>query len=189
MKIIGVTGKSGSGKSTFSKVLAERLKCKCLDIDKIGHEALYAPSAKNALIEAFGEQIIVNGEVNRKEVGKVVFANKEKMDILTEITWEYMQEIIDEILKTSIEEYIVFDWSLLPNSKYWNVCHYKILVHANLEKRKEKIIERDGITEGYFELREIASWDYRNEKVDYLFTNEYTKESIDAGIEHVLKNI
>ena len=189
MKIIGITGKSGSGKSTLAMALAENLKCKYLDIDKIGHEALYNPLARDVLCEAFGKQIIVNGEVDRKEVGKVVFASKEKMDRLTEITWEYMQDIIDEILKTSIDEYVVLDWSLLPNSKYWNACHYKVLVHASVEKRKEKIMQRDGVTEEYFDLREFASWDYRNEKVDYLFTNEYTKESLESGIEHILKNI
>ena len=37
MRIIGVTGKSGSGKTTFASLLAKELKCKHIDIDKIGH--------------------------------------------------------------------------------------------------------------------------------------------------------
>ncbi len=185
MKIIGVTGKSGSGKSTLAKVLAERLDCKYVDIDKIGHEALYAPSSKEALCEAFGKQILVNGEIDRKEVGKIVFANKEAMDKLTEITWSYMQEAIDPLL-SGLDEYIVFDWALLPNSKYWKVAHRKVIVCANEQIRKARIMERDNISEEYFNLRESASWDYRDESFDYIFNNEYTEASLDEMVEKIV---
>ena len=53
MKVIGITGKSGSGKTTFSLLLAKRLNCKHIDIDKIGHEVLYRPEVLDVLCEKF----------------------------------------------------------------------------------------------------------------------------------------
>lgn len=43
IKVIGITGKSGSGKTTFASLLAKELKCKHIDIDKISHEDIFRP--------------------------------------------------------------------------------------------------------------------------------------------------
>ena len=43
MKIIGITGKSGSGKSFFASILSEKLNCPYVDVDKIGHKATSDP--------------------------------------------------------------------------------------------------------------------------------------------------
>lgn len=186
MKIVAVTGKSGSGKSTLARELAKRLNCRYVDIDKVGHEALYNPSAKDALCEAFGNQILVDGKVDRKKVGKIVFADKKEMDKLTEITWEYMQKVLDQMLSEGDSEYIVFDWALLPNSKYWEIAYVRILANANEQRRKERIMKRDNISEEYFNLRESASWDYTNETFDYIFENEYKDECLNAMVERIV---
>lgn len=188
MKIIAVTGKSGSGKSTLGKLLAQRLECKYVSIDEIGHEALYNPDAKASLCEAFGDGILVDGKVSRKKVGQIVFADKKAMDKLTEITWGYMQDVLDVMLEGS-NEYIVFDWALLPNSKYWNMAYKKIIVSANEQIRKARIMKRDNISEEYFELREAASWNYQDEVFDYIFENEFTDESLNMFVENFILEI
>lgn len=63
MKIIGITGKSGSGKTTFASNLSKELKYKHIDIDKIGHEALYIPEIIDFLCKKFGTEIL---DSNRK---------------------------------------------------------------------------------------------------------------------------
>ncbi len=189
MKIIAVTGKSGSGKSTLGVELAKKLNCRYVEVDKIGHEALYNPLAQEALCEAFGNQILVDEKVDRKKVGEIVFADKKAMDKLTQITWMYMQDILDQMLSKSDSEYIVFDWALLPNSKYWELAYKRIIVNANEQIRKERIMKRDNVSEEYFNLRESASWDYTNETSDYVFENEYTDVCLNSMVEKIMSEL
>lgn len=180
MKIIGITGKSGSGKSTLATVLAEKLNCKSVNIDKIGHQATQDKKNAQKLCAIFGNEILgENQEIERKKLGNIVFASKEKMEQLTEITWGYMQEILDEILKEESER-IVLEWALLPvDRKYWDKCDIKIWIKANDQERKEKVIERDQITEEYFARRDSKSIDYSPFKFDYIFTNDYEPETME----------
>lgn len=184
MNVIGVTGKSGSGKTTFAQKLAKRLNCEYIDIDKIGHEALYQRDIVDDLCEKFGPQILdEDGKVNRKKVGKVVFGQKEKMQELTDLTWDYMQKRLDIILSQNSEN-IVLEWLLLPKSgKYWERCDSKILVTANDEKRKNKVLERDNISEEYFDKRDAASINYSSFDFDYIFENNYDEQSMNKMID------
>lgn len=185
MKIIGITGKSGTGKSTFAELLAKDLKCRHIDIDKIGHEATSDPSITEELCDKFGNGILgENGKIDRKKLGNIVFSDKSKMDELTQITWEYMQRKLDEILLQD-DKIIVLEWILLPKSKYWDKCDSKILVTADHEKRKNKIIERDKISEEYFEKRDSASVDYSPYKFDYVFENDYQQKSMNKMLKRI----
>lgn len=182
MKIIGITGKSGSGKTTFASLLAQKLHCNYIDIDKIGHQASYQPEILDVLCKKFGNEILdEKGKLDRKKLGVIVFSEKSKMDELTEVTWGYMQQQIDTIISPD-NDIIILDWILLPKSKYWDMCDLKILVTANDKKRKNKVLERDNITEEYFEKRDSASVDYSALKFDYVFENDYSKESIEKII-------
>lgn len=186
MKIIGITGKSGSGKSTLASLLAEKLKCKSINIDKIGHQATNDEKISQKLCEVFGNCIRnENGKIDRKKLGNIVFSNQEKMNQLTEITWGYMQQVLDEILKQE-PEILILEWALLPSvSKYWNQCNVKILVKANDTIRKNKVMQRDKITEEYFTKRDASSIDYSQFQFDYIFENDYQLETMEKIINQI----
>lgn len=182
MKVIGITGKSGSGKSTFASLLAQKLNCKHIDIDKIGHEALYRPDNLDILCEKFGSEILdVNGNVDRKKIGNIVFTQTHKMKELTDITWNYMQQQLNQILSQD-DDIIILEWILLPNSKYWKLCDSKILVTSNDIARKNKVMERDNISEDYFNKRDSASIDYSTIQFDYIFENDYQTQTMDEVV-------
>lgn len=183
MKIIGITGKSGSGKSTLTALLSEKWQCQSVNIDKIGHKATSDEKNSKRLCEVFGNKILdEDGKIDRKKLGNIVFSNKEQMTILTDITWHYMQKILDEIIKKETGEIIILEWALLPISKYWEKCDVKILIKADDEERKEKVMQRDYISEEYFLKRDAGSIDYTPYKFDYVFHNDYKTEKMEEMV-------
>jgi len=86
MKVIGLTGGIGSGKSTVSRFLKE-LGAVIIDADKVGHEAFKPDTeAWREVVAAFGRQILTpSGEIDRNKLGEIVFANPEALARLNEI--------------------------------------------------------------------------------------------------------
>ena len=192
MKLIGITGKTGTGKSTIATALAQKLDGQYVDIDKIGHQATSYPHIAKKLCDIFGNALLnSNGTINRKKLGTIVFSDTDKMQILTDITWEYMEHKLDNILLQK-QQYFIFDWALLPKVKFWDMCNIKILVTSDDTVRKERILERDHISLEYLEKRESATLDYSKLAFDFIFDNDYTKETMDAFIkviyDKVIKN-
>jgi len=101
MKVIGLTGGIGSGKSTVSGYLKE-LGASVIDADIIGHRVLEDARVKNELRAAFGGQILdENGRIIRKKLGDIVFGtDKEQLPLLNRITHPRIQRIIKEELES-----------------------------------------------------------------------------------------
>ena len=189
MKLIGITGKTGTGKSTIATILAQKLDAQYVDIDKIGHQATSDPHIANKLCDIFDNELLdSDGMINRKRLGNIVFSDTDKMQILTDITWEYMEQKLDDILLQK-QQCFIFDWALLPKVKFWDMCDFKILVTSDDTMRKKRILERDHISEDYLEKRESATLDYSKLAFDFIFDNDYTKENMDAFVETIYKNI
>jgi len=102
MKVIGLTGSIGSGKSTVSHMLAE-LGATVVDADEIGHEALKPDTAVwHEVVAAFGRQILTaKGDIDRNKLGKIVFDDAESLLRLNRIMHPRMYETI----KAQLERY------------------------------------------------------------------------------------
>lgn len=102
MKVIGLTGGIGSGKSTVSGFLAQ-LGAVIIDVDRVGHEALSTDSqVRRELLATFGRQVISpSGEVNRKKLAEIVFSNPESLSQLNQIMHPRMYDMV----KAQLEEY------------------------------------------------------------------------------------
>ena len=189
MKLIGITGKTGTGKSTIATTLAQKLDGLYVDIDKIGHQATSDPHIAKKLCDIFGNALLdSNRTINRKKLGTIVFSDTDKMQILTDITWEYMEHKLDNILLQK-QQHFIFDWALLPKVKFWDMCDFKILVTSDDTIRKKRILERDHISEEYLEKRESATLNYSKLSFDFIFDNNYTKDSMDSFIEVIYDKI
>ena len=102
MKIIGLTGGIGSGKSTVSKFLAH-LGAVVIDADKVGHE-VFKPGTKawQEVVDAFGQGIIsADGTFDRRKLGEIVFSNPGARAKLNQV----MHPLIYEQVKSRMEEY------------------------------------------------------------------------------------
>jgi len=102
MKVIGLTGGIGSGKSTVSQFLAE-LGAVILNADEAGHEA-FKPDTEiwREVVAAFGRQVLTpDGNIDRKKLGEMVFGNAESLSRLNQIMHPRMYDMV----KAQLEEY------------------------------------------------------------------------------------
>jgi len=102
MKVIGLTGGIGSGKSTVSQFLKE-LGAVIIDADKVGHEA-FKPDTElwREVVAAFGRQILKpSGDIDRKRLGEAVFGNPELLSRLNQVMHPRMYDMV----KAQLEEY------------------------------------------------------------------------------------
>ncbi len=102
MKVIGLTGGIGSGKSTVAQFLAE-LGAVIVDMDRVGHKTLKSGSeTRERIVSEFGKDILTDGgDIDRARLGRLVFNNPEALSRLNRI----VHPVIDSIVNSKIKEY------------------------------------------------------------------------------------
>ena len=137
--IIGVVGKSGSGKNVVSNYL-DSLGFEHYDLDVIGHKCLNENVEK--LREFFGDAIVTTeGTINRKVLGSLVFNDRQKLILLESfITPKIESYVIDHISNSSN---VVLNGATLYKSPLANICDVVIWVNAPLLTRIYRLINRD----------------------------------------------
>ena len=151
MKVIGLTGGIGSGKSTVAQFLTE-MGAIVLDADKIGHEVLKPRGeAWKQVVNEFGRDIVAaNGEIDRAKLGNIVFHNPEAMQRLN----RRIHPIIDNLVNARLEEYrrqgvdeVVLEAAVIleaGRASQVNELWITVAPEATVLKR---IMERTGISE------------------------------------------
>ena len=151
MKIIGLTGLTGAGKSTVAQKLMA-YGCYHIDADKVARDVINnSENVKNKLKERFGDDIInEDGTTNRPLLATRAFADKESTNALNEITHPAVTEEIQSIIK-DMEEIgyrgVIIDAIALFESGEDAICDFTVAVIAPKEIRLERIMKRDNITE------------------------------------------
>lgn len=178
MQVIGITGPSGCGKGYLSAELTKRGYIHA-DADRIYHELLAGSTAlQEELVRAFGAEILHDGAIDRKRLGKKVFGakNRRRLATLNKITHKYVcREYIRRIVQAKAENAkgFLIDAPLLLEARLHTVCDLTVCVLANEETRITRIIQRDGIDRAAALLRIRSQKDpaFYAERCDYLFVN------------------
>ncbi len=190
MKIIVITGKSGSGKSFIAKMLGEILHSRVLSLDEISHMSLKNEEIKSEILKIFGKQVFNKNIINRKKLGKIVFENPQKLDILNNLSWKFIDEFIDKEIEKLNDEYLILEYALLPKMKYFKTASFKILVEANKITRIERLSARDNLSTKYLLARENNSLEYNKKDYDFIINNtSLSKQQLFAETEKIAKKI
>lgn len=145
--IIVVTGGIASGKTLVARVLAERGGV-VVDCDSVGHEALAVPALKRKLVEAFGEGILtVTGKVSRTRLGRIVFSDAHKLELLNRLIRPVLKEMISAEVKKlkSSARYIVLDAVLFFQYKFNFKVDFVVVTEASEKTRLKRLMQRDGL--------------------------------------------
>lgn len=151
VKIIGVTGGIGSGKTTVSRIL-EGMGAYVIDADRIGREVVCrGEKAYDELLRRFGDGILGDdGEIDRKKLAAHVFTDMDQLAFLNAVTHKYIIERILEKLSWAKSQkdvkLVVLDVPLPIEHGFKDTADTIWVVACDRETRVQRIMERSGMS-------------------------------------------
>lgn len=169
MKIIGITGDSGVGKSTIALKLSEKLNCPFLDIDKVILNSEYLNAESETPPHTF--------KLQSEHFNLLIDNLKNTESPISSLINNLVEQEISKLSKEN--KTIIVEWMLLPYLKVWKECTTKILINANDILRKNNAIQNNLIAEKQFdECVSVAKLDYSKFNYDYIFENNYNEKTL-----------
>ena len=195
MKLIGLTGGIGSGKSTVARICRGR-GWRVVDADGIARDVVKpGRPALAELAAAFGEDILLpDGSLNRKELARRAFADKEHTELLNSITHPRIQEETQRQFAEAREEgsdFAVYDMPLLVDNGLDKDMDFVIVVDVAVEERVRRLVASRGLEEDDARRRIAAQVtdEVRLAAATHVIDNNGTLEQLRARATEVMNRI
>lgn len=179
MKVIGITGGVGAGKSAILNYLKEKHHAVVVEADKVGHLLMEPGGAcYYSIVEKFGSSIL-NGDqtINRGKLGKIVFADESLLNELNKIIHPRVKShIVSEIAKERAyhrTNYFVVEAALLIEDHYDVICDEMWYIHTDADIRAKRLKETRG---------------YDDEKIAGIMANQKSPEEFRSACQAVIDN-
>lgn len=169
--ILGITGRTGCGKTTLLELLRQR-DALVLDCDAIYHRLLRTSPELTAAIQMYFPQAVQDGILNRKRLGAIVFQNPSALSQLNAITHGAIRNEVQRLLE-SRPALAAIDAIALFESGLAELCDITVAITAPEDQQVQRLVERDGITREYARSRIAAqhSEAWFRERCDYCLDN------------------
>ncbi len=190
---IGLTGNSGSGKSTVGKILEEQ-GFYPIDADRVYHSLIKKGEPGYEKITAAFDGVVDDaGEIDRKKLGDLVFSDEEKRKKLNELTHPLVLSRMEDKLPAKALENggykgVVFDVPLLFESGAEKICDTTVAVIAPKQARIERLEKRDALTKTRI-LRRLASQhenDYYTKRAAHIIENTGSLASLHERVQDLV---
>ena len=178
MKVIGITGGVGSGKSQVLGYLEKTYKAKVCQLDEVAKKLQKrGKPCFQKIVETFGEQVVgEDGELNRPVLSSIVFQDAGKLEMLNEIVHpqvkvEVTRQIIEEQKKDT--PLFVIESALLPEAGYEDICQDMWYIYTKEAIRRERL---------------KASRGYSDERITRMIASQNSEELFREVCTHVIDN-
>jgi dephospho-CoA kinase len=185
---VGLTGGYATGKSFVANEL-ERLGCRLIYADKLGHEALLpSGEAYQPAVDLFGPEILTDGLIDRKKLGQIVFENPALLDRLSALVhpavFRAEQELIDRYSRLDPNSVIVVEAAILIESGRRDTFDRIIVTTCSPETQIARAMKRDGLTREQVAARIAKQMPIEEKKgyADYLVDTDHPKEATIARV-------
>lgn len=176
MRIIGVTGGVGAGKSTVLQHLEKAWHARLILADQVGHEVMEpGEDAYQRIVDEFGREILSeDGRIDRGILGGIVFADREKLEKLNAVIHPAVkEEILRRIAAAGPGDCIVVEAALFLEEKYDAFCDETWYIYTNEEERRRRL---------------KASRGYTDERIDQILKNQKSHEEFLSRCNYVIDN-
>lgn len=185
MKLIGLTGGIGSGKSTVGTIL-EHKNIPVYYSDLRAHEIMNeSEKIISTLKKTYGDDIYVNGKLDREKLGNLVFADQEKLQALNALVHPEVFKDFDDWKAKQTSEIIMKEAAILFESGSYQECDIILTVSAPEEIRILRTMERDQLSREKVLERISKQWtdEMREEKSDYIIRNDGSFMDLEREVE------
>lgn len=194
MKILGLTGGSGTGKSAACTAFA-RLGCGVIDADATYRTLCDTCEPMLEEIQnVFGDVFSTDGKLDRKKLGAIVFADAQKLQQLNAITHPYIRQAARDAFAAYSKRgclLCIYDAPVLFEGQMETLCDKTCAVLAARNTRIARIVARDAITEEYAALRIDAQKDdaFYRERCDYVVQNDADLDTLYTQVREIYEDM
>lgn len=162
MKVIGITGGVGSGKSTITDILKDRYNAFVISTDHVAHILMEKGNISyNLILENFGEKILdQEGNIDRKVLGSIVYSKSDKLELLNSLTHPYVMKYVLDVIEEKRNENVELlcvETALPKAAGLSSFCDEIWYIYVPEGTRRERLQK---------------SRNYTNEKIDSIFSNQ-----------------
>ncbi len=191
--IFGLLGGIGSGKSEVAGELARR-GAVVINADALGHEALQQPEIREQIRQRWGSEVFNDqGEVDRKKLGAIVFADPAQLRALETLSFPWIEHRFHEEAEKANGDpkvrFIVLDAAVMLEAGWIRVCDRLVFVDTPRDLRLRRLAEQRGWTAQDLEIRERVQWPLEKKArlAHYRLNNSGTREQLAQQIEDLLR--
>ena len=191
MRIIALTGGIGAGKSLVAQYFSE-LGARVVDADQLSRVAIERGSEGfDEVLLRFGESILRDGDIDRKALAEIVFADPSARADLEAIIHPRVRELFnDAVADLAPDETLIYEIPLLVESKAAANFDLVITVEADLEIRKERLRKRGMfISEIERRIAAQASREEREAQADHVITNDGDEDALLRSVENLWEDL
>lgn len=180
MKIIGLTGGIGSGKT----ILAKEFSKNYIQVYNSDERAKFlmnnSKDLKDSLIKCFGSNTYVDNSLNKTYLSSLIFNDRKSLELMNSIVHPQVEKDFMGWMKTKDEKYVIYESALIFETGSYKRNDFNILVTSDLSVRINRIMNRDKIDKSLAMLKINNQW--KDEKkiplADYIFVNSTIDENI-----------
>lgn len=187
--VVGLTGSIASGKSLVTNYL-RKLNYQVIDSDVISHNILFLDDVKKEIVNAFGKEVLVDNNIDRKILGNIVFNDINKKSLLESIMLPFIVSEIKKQLRQT-DEILFLDAPLLIEYNLQYLVDKIIVIKVDEDIQLKRLMERDNITKEYA-IKKIEAQLPSIEKLKYanfIIDNSHDINSTYNQVDKILKQL
>ena len=195
LKIIGILGGPGSGKSTVAELFAE-LGCGIINADKLNHQVLSRADIIAKIVDIWGDKVVgLDGKIDRGQLGRMVFSSPGELDKLVSIVhpeiFKLMELQVKEFETSRQVKAIVFDVPLLMEVGWENKCDILVYVKVNDPIRRSRLKKNRHWDDNFIKNVENSQilLDNKEKISDYIVENSSDISDLRLHVERIFPKI